>query len=427
MARHPYPPLMKKPHIVVVGSGFGGLHVAKSLLLLLKKGLIDVTIINRTNYFLFTPLLHEVATGGLSAGSIAESLREIFFGTDVRILLGNVDSIDSSAQIVHFDKHQIHYDFLVLATGADTNFYDIPGAQEFCFSLKNLSEALRIRSSVINSFERAILSPDMDEMQKLLSFVVVGGGATGVELAAELMELVEMLERRYFHRAYDFFRHHHASVTLVNSGQELLSVFSPFLRKTAEQRLRDQGVIVHKGSRVTEVSADHIGLANGVQIFSRMIVWTAGVKPVTPDFSGIVPVFSGGKICVDPFLRAQGFSNIFVLGDIAFCGRGDCVKPVPMFAQAAFSQSKTVSRNIIASLSGKSLEEFEYHSQGNLISLGQWYAAGDLGFLKFCGRIAWFVWRTIYLFKFASWKKRVRIVFEWTLNIFHPRDITNFS
>ncbi len=373
---------MKKPHIVVVGSGFGGLYVVKSLVSLVEQGLVDVTIINRTNYFLFTPLLHEVATGALSSNSITEPLREIFSGTDIRILLGNVDLVDSAAQIVHCGEQKISYDFLVLATGADTNFYDIPGAKEFCFSMKNLAGALRIRSHVIDSFERALLSTDTEEIQKMLSFVVVGGGATGVELAAELVEFVKILEQRYFSYAHGFSSEHKTSVTLVSSGPELLSVFDPFLRKTAVDRLRDEGVTLQMGSAVSQVSADSITLANGTSIPSRMIVWTAGVKALTPRFSGIDPVLSGAKICVDSFLRADGISNIFVLGDIAACGLGDRAKSVPMLAQAAVAQAKIVSNNIIASLHGQSLQEFEYQSRGNLISLGQWYAAGDLGFLN---------------------------------------------
>lgn len=246
---------MLRPHIVILGAGFGGMYVARALATLVKKGELDVTIVNQTNYFLFTPLLHEVATGSLSPSSVAEPIREIFAHTGVRIIQGVVESIDRSARMVHIlcdhTKHDISYDFLVIATGATTNYYDIPGADRFTYPLKTLADAAAIRDRIIDSFEEAVLSPDPATRARLLSFAVVGGGATGVETAAEISDFVKGLVRRYYNdtdcRPDDPCNcsPEEPKVSIIHAGPELLQMFAPSLRQAAEKRLRENGVELH--------------------------------------------------------------------------------------------------------------------------------------------------------------------------------------
>jgi NADH:ubiquinone reductase (H+-translocating) len=436
---------MNKPHIVILGSGFGGTYVAKKLVSYVKKGKIDVTIVNRTNYFLFTPLLHEVATGALSPTSVAEPLREIFANTGVRVVQGTVEFINRDKKLVkligHSRESTITYDQLVIATGAETNYYDIPGAEKFTYPLKSLLDAARIRSQVIDAFEQAILTDDVVERSRLLSFVVVGGGATGVETAAELAEFIHGMVERYYSSTKDCNPSDHRSckpeepfITLIHTGPEVLQMFAPKLRLAAEKRLQKSGVALQLNSTVTEVTNHGLKLSNGTVIPSSTIIWTAGVKPVVPHFEGAIPALIAGRFAVDEYFRVNSDPYIYAIGDVAGYVDRDTLtddptktRPLPMLAQVAVGQSRTVAYNIIATLRDKPLRSFHYHSKGTMVSVGQWFALGEIFSLHVAGRLTWWIWRTIYLFKFASWKKRLRIAFEWTLELVYPRDITKLT
>lgn len=436
---------MLKPHIVILGAGFGGTYVAKRLESYVKKGKIDVTIINRTNYFLFTPLLHEVATGALSPLCVAEPLREIFSGTGIRIAQGTVESIDRKTKKIKLSGHatacDLSYDYLVVATGAETNYYNIAGAEKFTYALKNLADAVRIRTQIIDSFERAILITDPVERTRLLSFIVVGGGATGVETAAELAEFVHAMTERYYNGGPGCdpmdkrtCKPEEVNVSLIHTGPELLQMFKPSLRAAAEKRLRHNKVAIHLGSTVAEVSAQGVKLATGEMLQAATVIWAAGVKPIIPHFEGDMPALMMGRLAVDEFFRVNGDEHIFALGDTAgYVDRdvlsADPTKTVmlPLLAQVAQKQAGSVARNLIASIRGKVLTDFHYHSKGSMVSVGQWFAIGEIFSTAISGRLTWWLWRTVYLFKFASWKKRTRIAFDWTLDMFYPRDITKLT
>ena len=437
---------MLKPHVVILGSGFGGTYVAKKLARHVKKGRIDVTIVNRTNYFLFTPLLHEVATGSLTPTSVAEPLREIFVRTGIQLDQGTVESIDRATKRIKLSGHSqlctLSYDYLVIASGATTNYYDIPGAEKFTYPLKNLLDAARIRSHIIDVFEQAILISDPIERARLLSFVVVGGGATGVEMAAELSEFVKVITKRYYSSAdkncdptdYRVCKPEESFITLINAGPELLQTFRHSLRAAAEKRLHQSGVAVQLNATVTEVTGHGIRLSSGVFIASATVIWTAGVKPVIPHFEGDMPALTGNRLAVDEYFRVSSDPHIFALGDVAGYVDRDVLnndptktKTLPLFAQVAEGQSKIVAKNILSSIRKKPLLDFHYHSKGYLVSVGQWFAVGEIFSLHIFGRLTWLLWRIVYLFKFASWKKRIRIAFEWTLEMFYPRDITKLT
>jgi NADH dehydrogenase len=429
---------MLRPHIVILGAGFGGMYVARALAPLVKKGELDVTIVNQTNYFLFTPLLHEVATGSLSPSSVAEPIREIFAHTGVRIIQGVVESIDQSARMAHIlcdhTKHDVHYDFLVIATGATTNYYDIPGADRFSYPLKTLADAAAIRDRIIDSFEEAVLSPDPAARARLLSFAIVGGGATGVETAAEVSDFVKGLVRRYYNdtdcRPDDPCNcsPEEPKVSIIHAGPELLQMFAPSLRQAAERRLRENGVELHMNCKVTAVAPNGLSLSNNTTVPSSTVIWTAGVKPALPRFTGDMPDLTAGRLAIDEYFRLKGDEHIFALGDAAaYVDEASTDKssaPLPMLAQVAVGQAKVVAQNIKAAIDGKPFKAFNYHSKGSMVSVGSWFAIGDIFSMKISGRLTWWLWRTVYLFKFFSWKKRVRIVLQWTLNVFYPRDIT---
>ena len=425
---------MIRPHIVILGAGFGGVYLAKSLAPQVKAEQIDVTIINRTNYFLFTPLLHEVATGSLSASSVAEPLREVFAGTGVHVIQGDVISIDPKLKTVTTSVGVTEYDYLVIATGADTNYYGISGAEKFALPLKNLADAARIRARIIDSFERAVLVTDPKERLQFLSFAIVGGGATGVETAAELSDFAHQIMDRYYHnkKAHaDTPGSCHAdelAITLVHTGPEVLQPFPPVLRKAAAERLTERCVSVQLGSTVTSVTKDGLMLSNNTSVPAHTVIWAAGVKANVPHFEGGDPTLVAGRLAVDQYFNIVGNDRIFAFGDVAaYADATEKHAPLPMLAQVAVQEADAVARNILASIKEKKLRPFTYHSKGSMVSVGSWFAIGYFGSFKLFGKITWWMWRTVYLFKFASWKKRFRIMFEWTLDLLYPRDITKLE
>jgi len=436
---------MLRPHIVILGAGFGGTYVGKKLARLAKAGEIDLTIVNRTNYFLFTPLLHEVATGSLSPRSVAEPLREVFVGMQTRIIQGVVDTIDLEKQAVKIAAgpgnaaFSIEYDYLVISTGAETNYYGIPGADRLALPLKTLSDAARIRNRIIDAFETATLTIDKAERARALSFVVVGGGPTGVEVAGELAELVANMVKRYFSHTKDCDPNDpgHCSpeeptIALVDTGPAILSMFSPKLQAEAAERLKAAGVSIHQNTKVTEVTPQGLRLGDGSLLSAGTVIWAAGVKPVVPHFEGDAqPELVAGRLAVNGSFQLKGQSKVFVLGDTAgYIDSHDVKKaapaprPVPQLAQVAVAEARIVAGNILAAIQGKDLSDFHYHSKGSMVSVGQWFAVGEIFSMKIAGPFTWWLWRTVYLFKFASWRKRVRIALEWAFELISPRDIT---
>jgi NADH:ubiquinone reductase (H+-translocating) len=438
---------MIKPHILILGAGFGGMYVARDLVRFVKKGDIDVTIVNETNYFLFTPLLHEVATGSLAPQSVAEPLREIFAGTGVKICQGTVASIDREKRVVsilgdvngadihHRVKHELAYDFLIIATGATTNYYNIPGADIHTYPLKTLADAALIRARIIDTFEEAVMCDDPIARARLLSFVVVGGGPTGVEIVSELAEFIKGIVDRYY---YDTncrsdepgsCASEEPRITLVHAGADLLQQFSPALRIRARHRLERARVSIQVGSAVTSVSPRGIELSNNTTIEASTVIWAAGVKPSIPPFIGRAPALINGRLAVDGYFRIADDDRVYVLGDASGYLDSRHSAPdqpviLPMLAQVAVRQAHFVARNVTSAIIGKKPRSFSYRSKGSMVSLGQWSAIGEIAGLKVSGFTAWWLWRTIYLFKFISWKKRLHIVIDWTLDLFYPRDIT---
>lgn len=433
---------MARPHVVILGAGFGGVYVAKKLLRAVRRGEIDVTIVNRTNYFLFTPLLHEVATGSLNPRSVSEPLREIFVGTKVRIVQGTVNGINTAKRTVEVKSNSttitLIYDRLLVATGAETNYYGIPGAAEHCLPLKSTRDASIIRNRVIDAFEEAVLTEDPARRRELLSFVIVGGGPTGVELCAEMAEFIEGMVRRYYGKTHcrpGDPRHCEAeepTITLVNATKDLLEMFAPSLRAHARKHLAKMGVDVRLETTVTEVTKNEIVFSNGVRIPTTTVMWAAGVKAAVPRFEDTQPTLSGGRLAVDNYFRILNHDDIYAMGDTAayFDSHGPKVnaRPLPQLAQVAEGQADTVAQNILSSFTDKKLlHDFHYHSKGSMVSVGQWFAIGEIYSMDIAGWFTWWMWRTVYLSKFASWRKRVHIGIEWFLQMFMARDITKIS
>ncbi len=413
----------KKPkRVVILGAGFGGMY---ALLNLHKefhgKKDIHITLIDKSNHFLFTPLLHEVATGGLNPNNVIVPIRTMLNCCTNNYIKDEVINVDLENKLVKTQNTQVPYHFLISCLGSTTNFFGTPGAAENCFVLKRLSDAIGLRQRFIDIFEEATKKDSSEDRKRLLSIVVVGGGATGVELVAEIAE--------YFYKTFSKI-HSNVScaedvkITLINNAPELVSQFTPVLRKKALNRLRELGVDVLLNSSVLEVTKSHVVLENGTKVESNTTIWTAGVVSNKLEF--LQPVeFSHDKVKVKKTLQLDNYPNVFVLGDQSAVSTGLENKPAPMLAQVATAEGKIVAKNIKNILNNAKLVEFDFKSKGQLISIGQWMALAEIGKFHFSGKFAWWLWRTIYLSKVISWPKRIKVAADWTVNLFFPRDISS--
>ena len=406
--------------IVILGSGFAGIYSALSVHKNCEKN-VSITVINRTNYFLFTPMLHEVATGGLGNHQVVESIRKIIFKKSINFLEADIKSVDLTKKEINTSNGVVPYDMLVVALGATTNFFGTPGAQENTYTLKNLSDAIKIRDRIIDVFEAASQETDVEKKSRMLSFIVVGGGATGVEVVSEIAELCSHTLKKYY---CDKIKCEEVVITIINSSPELLGVFDVKVRAYAQKILEKNGIKILLNTQVKEVTPTSVVLGDGSSLSSETIIWTAGVKPnelVTEG--GVLPKDKGNRIITDKTFAVPGFPGVFAIGDISHFIE-ESARGLPMLAQVAVGQGDHLGKNISYAIAGKPLKQFYYLSKGEFVSLGKGEAAGTVFGVHIYGKTAWFIWRTIYLFKFISTSKRFRIAFDWTMQLFSNRDIT---
>jgi NADH dehydrogenase len=400
--------------IVILGGGFGGVYTLKYLHKFFHNTDIKLVLVNKKNYFLFTPLLHEFATGSVSLENLVEPIREIIRCCDYEFIHGEVKRIDLEKKIVELNENKIDYDYLVIALGSKTNFYNIPGAEENSFTLKSLDDAIRLRNHFIHMFE--IASKDKDE--GLLTFVIVGGGATGVELAAEMSD--------YFYKTFSKFYPKEViskvKIILIERGNELIPQFSPKLRKIALEVLKKRNIKVILEKGVKEVGKDFIKLDDETIIKTKTVIWTAGVQPNLPEIIGNIEKDNKERLIVNEYLQVKNYENVFSIGDV--CSYIQNKKPLPQLAQVAVRQAEFVAKNIFNLIKNKPLEKFVYKHQGDLISLGRFFAIGEIKNFTFSGFFTWILWRGVYLSKVISNKDKIKTFIDWLLDFFYPRDIT---
>lgn len=398
-----------KKKVVIVGGGFGGVYTARNLQKYFDCDSLDVTLINRANFFLFTPLLHEVATGGLTPDSIVEPIREVFRGTCVKIVEDNVVEIDRTAKIVKTANTTYSYDYLVVSPGAETSYFGIPGAKEHSFSLKNLQDAVALRNHIINVCETAVSTKNKD----LLSVAIVGAGPTGVELTAELVEYMQHTLCAYYKNSG--FTTEDIKVSIITATPDLVSMFPEKMRILAAEELHRKGVEIKANAIVSKVEPGLLTFKDESTLKAHTIIWVAGVTPTVSEIKGL-EAGPKGRMEVNESLQSVHNPEIFSLGDAGGSH--------PMLAQVAVQQGEAVATNIHALIHNIPLVKFNFFQKGLLISVGQWYAIGNFGKITLHGRLMWVLWRGIYLFNFLSWRKRFEIVSEWFVNLFYPRDIT---
>jgi NADH:ubiquinone reductase (H+-translocating) len=390
--------------VVIVGGGFGGLYAARAL----KGKNVQVTIIDRRNHHLFQPLLYQVATAALSPGDIAYPIRAVLRKqSNARVLLAEAASVDLTNHCLVLKDGGVPYDYLILATGARHAYFGHEEWEESAPGLKSLEDALEIRRRILLAFERAERESDEHHRRALLTFVIVGAGPTGVELAGAIAEISRQVMVSDF-RAID---PRDARVVLVEAGDRILSTFPEKLSEAAEASLKRLGVDILRNKRVTSIELGRVMLGPET-IESETVLWAAGVTASPLAQSLEVPLDRVGRVPVEPDLTVPGHPEVMVIGDLAlFIDQSG--NPLPGVCPVAIQQGRHAARNILRVIQGLPTEVFHYRDKGNLATIGRAQAVADLGRLRISGIWAWLAWLFVHVFFLIGFRNRFVVIFEW--------------
>lgn len=392
---------MKK--VVIVGAGFGGLEAAKAF----RKASLDVTLIDKSNHHLFQPLLYQVATAGLSPADIAAPIRQVLRKQqNVKVVMAEVTGVDKQRRVVLARNREFPYDFLVLATGARHGYFGHDDWEKYAPGLKTIKDATRIRRNILTAFERAEIETESSARSAYLTFVIVGGGPTGVEVAGAIAELAQKA------LATDF-RHIDpgaAKIILVEAGARILASFPENLSQKALVGLRRLGVEVKLNTRVEGVDA-HGVFISGNRLESRTVIWAAGVKASPVGAWLNVPTDNSGRVKVDENLSIFEHPEVFVIGDAALAVVEG--QALPGVSPVAMQEGRYVAKRIQALNSGKSHVPFRYHDKGNLATVGRSFAVADLGRIQISGFVAWLAWLVVHIYYLIGFENRLLVFIQW--------------
>ena len=401
----------KFPKIVIVGGGFGGIELTKRL----KNKEVEVLMLDRHNYHTFQPLLYQVATGGLEADSIAFPLRKIFKNQkNFTFRVTDVDRVDPLRKIVSTSIGEIQYDYLVIATGSDTNFFGQKQIEHFSMSMKTIPEALNLRSMILQNLEEALVVKDPVEKRSLLNFVVVGGGPTGVELSGSLAEL----KKHVLPKDYPELSIEDINVYLIEGSDELLGVMSDKASAKSRQFLEEMGVNVFTKLRVEGYDGKLIKLSDGSDIHTKNVLWSAGVKGAALEGLPADAIGRGNRIIVDEFNRVAGQESIFAIGDVAAQITPETLNGHPGVAPVAIQQGAQLAKNIISFMNGEQPEAFKYFDKGSMATVGRNKAVVDIGKIRFQGIFAWFVWMFVHLMSLVGFRNKLVTFVNWVWSYF---------
>lgn len=414
-----------KHKIVIVGGGFAGLYTALELEKIFPPGPdVEITLVNRENFFLFTPMLHEVAAGDLDLTNIVNPIRKLL--KHVNFFEGEVDSIDLRGRRVvvshgfNGHPHEIHFDQIVLAFGSTTQYFGLPGVEENALTMKSLSDAVKLRNRLIAILEAADTESSIDERRRLLSVVVAGAGFAGVETLASINDFLRKSLRFYPNLTRDDLR-----LTLVHPGETILTELGVSLGKYAQRKLEQRGIQILGHSRVGTYNGDLVVLADGREIPAKTLLWTAGTMP-HPLIAGLPCEKEHGRLKVTAELAVPDWPGVWALGDCAAVPDLSTDSFCPPTAQHGLRQGKLAAHNIAAYAQGGVFRSFNFKMIGQLATIGHRSGVARVFGVNVSGFVAWWMWRTIYLSKLPQLEKKVRVALDWTLDLLFSKDLCQF-
>ncbi|MFI0491305.1 NAD(P)/FAD-dependent oxidoreductase [Flavobacterium sp.] len=403
-------PQSSNPRIVIIGGGFAGIALAKQL----RNKNVQVVLLDKHNYHTFQPLLYQVATGGLEAGSIAYPIRKVIQEfDDFYFRLTSVKEIDTENKKVIAEIGDLSYDYLVIATGSKTNYFGNKDIERNSMAMKTIPQSLNIRSLILENFEQAVLIKDSAEKNSLINFVLVGGGPTGVELAGALAEM----KREILQKDYPDLDIAKMEINLVQGGDRILDSMSEKSSQEAEKFLINLGVKIWKNVRVTNYDGRTITTNSDLTFETATVIWTAGVKgAIVAGLDAQSLVENVKRIRVNPYNQVIGYDTIFALGDIAMMELEDYPRGHPMMAQPALQQGKLLGENLARLLAKQPMEAFKYNDKGSMATIGRNKAVVDLPHYQFSGVFAWFVWMFVHLFSLIGFRNKTVVFLNWVYN-----------
>lgn len=398
------------PRVVIIGGGFGGIALAKKL----SKKDLQVVLLDRHNYHTFQPLLYQVSTGGLEPDSIAYPIRKVLQGyPNFYFRLAEVAKVDAETNVVKTNIGDLKFDYLVVATGSETNFFGNKSIEKNSMAMKTIPQSLNLRSLILENFEQALLTDDLHDRDALMNFVIVGGGPTGVELAGALAEI----KKGILPKDYPDLDTRRAQINLIQGGDRLLPAMSEIASKKSEDFLEELGVNVWKDLRVKDYDGNLVTTDKDTVFEAATVIWAAGVKAASVkglDAEGLCTF--GNRLKVNEYSQVEGFEHIFAIGDVACMIDPSFPQGHPMMAQPAIQQGENLGDNFVRILEGREMKPFEYRDKGSMATVGRNKAVADLKRVKFQGVFAWFVWMFVHLFFLIGFRNRVVVFINWVYN-----------
>ena len=419
----------RRKRVLILGGGFAGVYTAYELQKRLGDDPVDVAIVNRENFFVFYPLLPEIISGAIETSSILNPIRLV--APQASLYVGEVDEINIENQRVdvrlglygrYQDQRPLYYDYLVIALGGVPNTIVVPGMADNAFDVQRLSNAFALRNHVIDTLEQADVETNPVDKRRLLTFVVVGGGTNGVEVVSEMHDMLVGVTSRYRHIERSDIR-----VVLIHGGPRLIPDMPQSLGDFAEHLLGEKGIEMLLNTRVARVEPDRVFLDNGESIEASTIVGSVGVSPNPLIQTLPLEQNQKGQLRTSRSLNVPGHPNVWAVGDTAEVIDKHTGKPYPQTAQHAVREARTVAANIVASIRGEQMRSISYKTKGQLVALGHRSAVAYIMGLKLSGFPAWWIWRSYYLLQIPRWDKRLRVMFDWTLDLVFPPELTQLK
>ena len=397
------------PKVVIIGAGFGGLWAARSL----ASTQVEILLLDRNNYHTFAALLYQVAAAELGPEDIVHPVRNIFRKLpNVHVEMADVETIDMTNHQIRAADRLITYDYLIIATGSETSFFGIPGAAEYAFPLKTLEDSIRLRNNILYCFEKAILEENPEYRRRLLTFTIVGGGPTGIEIAGALIELV----RGPVKKDFTDLGPNEVRIILIEATDNLLPGFPECCRDYSNSRLRQMGVEIYVGSPVTRITKDSIRLKSGQVILTQTIIWVAGVGGNSLAKKAGLELVQNGRVKVQQTLQLRDYPEIYVIGDLVYFEKNG--KSLQMIAPVAIQQATVAANNIKRQINGKKPEPFNYRDPGFMVIIGRNTAIARIKNRSFTGFPAWVLWLMIHILKLIGFRNRLLVLISWALDYF---------